>query len=60
MLLDEPTADLDEVARERLFGSIAALIDAGGSVLIASHDRNLVGQEGVQLMELREGRLEIS
>jgi tungstate transport system ATP-binding protein len=43
LLLDEPTANLDE---------------AGSSVVIACHDRDLINLPGVQRLKLRDGHLE--
>ncbi|MFZ0179021.1 MAG: ATP-binding cassette domain-containing protein [Candidatus Dormiibacterota bacterium] len=41
-LLDEPTRGMDDAARDALCRAIGRLRDAGGSVVIATHDKNLV------------------
>jgi tungstate transport system ATP-binding protein len=58
LLLDEPAASLDDASRERLVGLIPMLVEAGSSVVIACHERDLDGLHGVQRMLLRDGRLE--
>ena len=58
LLLDEPTANLDGAAREQVIALIPALVGAGGTVVMACHDRDLIGLPGVQRLKLRDGRLE--
>ena len=58
LLLDEPTANLDGAAREQVIALIPALMDAGSSVVMACHDRDLIALPGVQRLKLRDGRLE--
>ena len=59
LLLDEPTANLDGAAREQVIALIPALIAEGRTVVMACHDRDLIGTPGVRRMKLRDGRLEI-
>jgi tungstate transport system ATP-binding protein len=59
LLLDEPTANLDGAAREQVIKLIPSLVLAGGSVVVACHDRDLIGLPGVQRMKLRDGHLEV-
>jgi tungstate transport system ATP-binding protein len=59
LLLDEPTANLDGQAREQVIALIPTLAEAGGSVVIACHDRDLINLQGVQRMKLRDGHLEV-
>jgi tungstate transport system ATP-binding protein len=58
LLLDEPTANLDGPAREQVISLIPTLLDAGGSVVMACHDRDLIGLPGIHRLKLRDGRLE--
>jgi len=58
LLLDEPTANLDGAAREAVIALIPTLIAAGSSVVMACHDRDLIGLPGVQRWKLRDGRIE--
>lgn len=58
LLLDEPTANLDGAAREQVIALIPALVAAGSTVVMACHDRDLIGLPGVQRMKLRDGHLE--
>jgi tungstate transport system ATP-binding protein len=58
LLLDEPTANLDGPAREQVIELIPTLVEAGRSVVVACHDRDLIGLPGVQRLKLRDGQLE--
>jgi tungstate transport system ATP-binding protein len=58
LLLDEPTANLDGAAREQVIALIPTLTDAGGTVVMACHDRDLIGLPGVRRLKLRDGRIE--
>jgi tungstate transport system ATP-binding protein len=58
MLLDEPTANLDGSAREQVIALIPTLMEAGSSVVMACHDRDLIGLPGVRRIKLRDGHLE--
>ncbi len=58
LLLDEPTANLDGPAREQVIALIPELVAAGGTVVMACHDRDLIGLPGVQRLKLRDGKLE--
>lgn len=58
LLLDEPTANLDGAAREQVIALIPALIEAGNTVVMACHDRDLINLPGVQRLKLRDGQLE--
>jgi len=58
LLLDEPTANLDGTAREQVIALIPALIEAGNTVVMACHDRDLINLPGVQRLKLRDGQLE--
>ncbi|UOD31161.1 energy-coupling factor ABC transporter ATP-binding protein [Massilia violaceinigra] len=58
LLLDEPSANLDGAAREQVISLIPALSAAGGTVVMACHDRDLIGLPGVQRLKLRDGRIE--
>jgi tungstate transport system ATP-binding protein len=59
LLLDEPTANLDGQAREQVIELIPTVVEAGGTIMIACHDRDLIGLPGVQRLKLRDGQLEV-
>ncbi|MFL6633695.1 MAG: energy-coupling factor ABC transporter ATP-binding protein [Massilia sp.] len=59
LLLDEPTANLDGAARDQVIALIPTMIEAGSSVIIACHDRDLINLPGVQRLKLRDGHLEV-
>ena len=48
LLLDEPSANLDGAAREQVIALIATLTDAGSSIVMACHDRDLIKLPGVR------------
>jgi len=58
LLLDEPTANLDGPAREQVIALIPTLLEAGSSVIMACHDRDLIALPQVQRLKLRDGRIE--
>ena len=58
LLLDEPTANLDGQAREQVIELIPTVVEEGGSIIVACHDRDLIGLPGVQRFKLRDGQLE--
>jgi tungstate transport system ATP-binding protein len=58
LLLDEPTANLDGAAREQVMALIPELVGTGSTVVMACHDRDLIGLPGVQRLKLRDGALE--
>ena len=53
LILDEPTNNLDSVARERLYEVIETF---GGTLLVVSHDRELLERVDT-IAELRDGRI---
>ncbi|MES2297859.1 MAG: energy-coupling factor ABC transporter ATP-binding protein [Pseudomonadota bacterium] len=57
LLLDEPTANLDGAAREQVIAMIPELAAAGCTVIMACHDRDLIGLPAVRRVKLRDGRL---
>ena len=58
LLLDEPTANLDGAAREQVIALIPTLLEQGTTVVMACHDRDLIGLPGVRRLKLRDGLLE--
>lgn len=58
LLLDEPTSNLDGLGREQVIALIPSLISSDTSVIIACHDRDLIGLPGMQRLKLRDSRLE--
>jgi tungstate transport system ATP-binding protein len=59
LLLDEPTANLDGQAREAVIALIPTLLHSGSSVIMACHDRELIGLPGMRRLKLRDGRLSL-
>ncbi|MBC7572914.1 MAG: ABC transporter ATP-binding protein [Herminiimonas sp.] len=58
LLLDEPTANLDGAAREQVIALIPTLVEQGCSLVMACHDRDLIGSPGVHRLKLRDAQLE--
>ena len=58
LLLDEPTASLDGEAREQVLALIPSLTEAGSTVVMACHDRDLINLPDVRRLKLRDGQLE--
>lgn len=59
LLLDEPTSNLDGMAREQVIALIPDLIQEEKTVLIACHDKDLIHLPQTQHLKLREGRIEV-
>ncbi|UCD70353.1 MAG: ABC transporter ATP-binding protein [Betaproteobacteria bacterium] len=57
-LLDEPTANLDGSGRIMVTRLIEAIADEGRTLLIACHDRELLGLDGVVRLHMCEGRMD--
>ena len=60
LLLDEPTSALDGASAEVIAALIGDYMSAGGTVLIASHDRGLIKSVAAQVLVLEHGRLVMS
>jgi cell division transport system ATP-binding protein len=57
LLADEPTGNVDEVMGLRILRLFTELNRVGATVLIASHDTELVARSGMPVMNLQAGRL---
>jgi cell division transport system ATP-binding protein len=57
LLADEPTGNVDDAMSLRLMKLFVELNRLGTTVLIASHDRGLVGGSGLPVLTLEDGRL---
>lgn len=60
LLLDEPTASLDEVARQQVTALIARMCDDNHCVVIATHDPDLIQLPGAARWRLHHAALEIT
>lgn len=60
LLLDEPTANLDEVARKQVAALIKKVCDNNHCVVIATHDSELMTLENAVSLKLRDTSLQIS
>lgn len=57
LLADEPTANLDAESAERILELFLSFHQVGVTVLIATHDRSLIGRYGRRTLTLAEGRI---
>jgi cell division transport system ATP-binding protein len=57
LLADEPTGNVDEAMGLRILRLFLELNRVGATVLIASHDRDLVARSGMPVLSLEGGRL---
>ena len=57
LLADEPTGNLDPALSEEIMALFQLFQQVGTTVLIASHDIDLIGRFGVRVLELAGGRL---
>jgi tungstate transport system ATP-binding protein len=56
-LLDEPTANLDGASREQVIALIKQLAQSGSTVIVATHDRDLLARASLIRLKLQEGDL---
>jgi cell division transport system ATP-binding protein len=57
LLADEPTGNVDEAMGLRILRLLTELNRVGATVLIASHDTELVARSGMPVLALEDGRL---
>ncbi len=57
LILDEPTASLDPLMQDKLYGRLRAVVSTGGTVLLSSHTLNEVENLCSRVAILRNGRL---
>ena len=57
LLADEPTGNLDPALSEHVMGLFKQFHEVGTTVIIASHDHDLIARMGLRIVELAEGRV---
>jgi ABC-type ATPase involved in cell division len=57
VVMDEPTAHLDDARTHALATELAAIVGEGRAVLVASHDARIVGLPGARVVTLEDGRV---
>ena len=58
LLMDEPTASLDQDRRLELAAVLRALVENGRTLLVATHDAEFVRACATRVLALRDGRVE--
>jgi putative ABC transport system ATP-binding protein len=60
LLLDEPTAHLDDARATQILGDIASISKDGCAVVTATHDARVTAAPGVsRIIEVEDGRLAV-
>jgi cell division transport system ATP-binding protein len=57
LIADEPTGNIDRQMGLRILRLLIELNKLGTTILVASHDQDLVARSGMPVMELDHGRL---
>jgi cell division transport system ATP-binding protein len=57
ILADEPTGSLDEVSAQAVVDLLRSAYIRGTTVVVATHDRRLIGETGGRVLVLERGRL---
>lgn len=57
ILADEPTGSLDPESAEVIFDLLARFHMLGGTLIVATHDRNLLQKPGCRIIHLQQGQL---
>ncbi|MFO0642280.1 MAG: ABC transporter ATP-binding protein [Polyangiaceae bacterium] len=57
VVMDEPTAHLDDARTHALATELSAIVGEGRAVLVASHDARIVGLPGARVVTLEDGRV---
>lgn len=60
LLLDEPTANVDEASVAVFETLLTSLPQRGMSIVFSTHDHSQPGRLGAEIISMREGRLEIA
>ncbi|MBW2367506.1 MAG: cell division ATP-binding protein FtsE [Deltaproteobacteria bacterium] len=59
ILADEPTGSLDPESADIIFDLLKKFHDRGGTLMIATHDRNLLQRSECRIIRLNQGRIEL-
>jgi len=60
ILADEPTGSLDEESADIIFKLLKGYHNRGGTIIIATHDKELIRKAGGRVIRLEKGRLQES
>jgi putative ABC transport system ATP-binding protein len=56
IVCDEPTGNLDTISAGLIFALFEELVEAGTTIVMVTHDRELAGQ-APRVVEVRDGRI---
>jgi cell division transport system ATP-binding protein len=57
IIADEPTGNIDKRSAEQIMEILWQINEKGTTVLLATHDTNIVKRRGCRMVELSEGRI---
>jgi len=57
ILADEPTGNLDPVSAEIILDLLRSFHEHGATVIVATHDKEMIRKTGGRVIQLKEGRL---
>lgn len=57
IILDEPTTGLDPVESERIMNILEGLSQAGHTIIMVSHDMNIVENHAARVIKMADGRI---
>jgi cell division transport system ATP-binding protein len=58
ILADEPTGNLDDASADVIFDLLKGFHARGGTIIVATHDKDLISKAGGRTVYLRQGRVE--
>ena len=58
ILADEPTGNLDDASADVIFDLLKGFHARGGTIIVATHDKDLIRKAGGRTVYLRQGRVE--
>ncbi|MEW6671943.1 MAG: cell division ATP-binding protein FtsE [Thermodesulfobacteriota bacterium] len=58
ILADEPTGNLDDASADVIFDLLKGFHARGGTIIVATHDKELIRKAGGRTVYLRQGRVE--
>ena len=57
LIADEPTANLDKLTTEEIIGLLKKINDFGTTILVTTHNENIVNNLGKRVVTMRDGKI---